>query len=257
MDRKPRNKRLQAGDDLIWGLHTVEEALERAPRTLVSIHVVKGRGGAKLQALIDKARAAGVRVRFEPGLEIEGAGKVNHQGVVARVQPVATTEPGDLLDKLGGLDAPPFVLALDCIQDPHNLGAILRSAAAAGVHGVVMTRDRSAPLSGTVAKIAAGALAHLDVCTVVNLADFLKKLQDAGVWIYGTVKDGGQPIHDTDLTGGVCLVIGNEEKGLRPLVRKGCDFAVTIPMPGALDSLNASVAAGISLFEVVRQRVSA
>ncbi|MBC8422524.1 23S rRNA (guanosine(2251)-2'-O)-methyltransferase RlmB [bacterium] len=253
-DKKSRNKRLQAGDDLIWGVHTVTETLERAPRTLTEIIVAKGRGGAKLQAVIDLARVAGVRVRFVDGLEIDGPGRINHQGLAARVQPAETLDEGALLERIRDIDVPPFVLALDCIQDPHNLGAILRSAAAAGVHGVVLTRDRSAPLSGTVAKIAAGALAHLDVCTVTNLATFLGQLKEAGLWIYGTVKDDGQSIHDTDLGGGVCLVIGNEEKGLRPLVRKSCDFAVTIPMPGALDSLNASVAAGIALFEVVRQR---
>jgi 23S rRNA (guanosine2251-2'-O)-methyltransferase len=254
VDGKQGKKRLQAADDLIWGIHPVTEALERAPHTLDVIHVVKGRGGAKLQAVIDLARAAGVKVRFEGGLRIDGAGQANHQGVVARVRTAETVDEDAFVARLREVEGAPFVLALDCIQDPHNLGAILRSAAAAGVHGVALTRDRSAPLSGTVAKIAAGALSHLDVCPVTNLAAFLRKLQDVGVWIYGTVKDGGQPIHDTDLTGGVCLVIGNEEKGLRPLVRKGCDFAVTIPMPGALDSLNASVAAGIALFEVVRQR---
>jgi len=253
-DNKQRGKRLQADDGLIWGLHTVAEALERAPRTVAEIHVVKGRGGAKLQAVIDRARAAGVKVRFTARLEIEGAGRVNHQGVAARIRPAAALDERDFLARLRETGAPPFVLALDCIQDPHNLGAILRSAAAAGVHGVVMPRDRSAPLTGTVAKVSAGALAHLDLCVVTNLATFLGKLKDTGLWIHGTVKEDGQPLHDVDLTDGVCLVIGNEEKGIRPLVLKRCDFAVTIPMPGALDSLNASVAAGIAMFEVVRQR---
>jgi 23S rRNA (guanosine2251-2'-O)-methyltransferase len=247
-------KRLQADETLIWGLHTVTEAVERAPRTIDEIYVIKGKGGDKLQALIDLARGAGVRVRFETGLAIAGEGRINHQGVAARVQPVATLDEDTFLQRVSALDETPFVLALDCIQDPHNFGAILRSAAAAGVHGVVVPRDRSASLTGVVAKISAGALSHLDVCTVTNLANCLDRLKEAGVWIYGTVKDDGESIHDVDLSGGVCLVIGNEEKGLRPLVRKRCDFAVTIPMPGELDSLNASVAAGIALFEVVRQR---
>ncbi len=262
-DRKPKpdrqarsdrtTKRLVADETLIWGVHPVTEALERDPARVGVVHVVKGRGGDKLQAVIDLARAHGVKVRFESELRIEGEGRINHQGVAARVQPVATLDETEFIDKVRALDAP-FLLALDCIQDPHNFGAILRSAAAAGVHGVMAPRDRSAPLTGTVAKIAAGALDHLDVCFVTNLATALDKLKDAGVWIYGTVKDDGEPIHDTDLRGGVCLVIGNEEKGLRPLVRKRCDGAVTIPMPGRLDSLNASVAAGVAMFEVVRQR---
>ncbi len=247
-------KRLQADETLIWGLHTVTEAVERSPRTIDEIYVIKGKGGDKLQTLIDLARAADVRVRFETGLAIAGEGRINHQGVAARVQPVATLDEDTFLQRVNNLVETPFILALDCIQDPHNFGAILRSAAAAGVHGVVVPRDRSASLTGVVAKISAGALSHLDVCTVTNLANVLDKLKEAGVWIYGTVKDGGEAIHDVDLSDGVCLVIGNEEKGLRPLVRKRCDFAVTIPMPGELDSLNASVAAGIAMFEVVRQR---
>lgn len=247
-------KRLQADETLIWGLHTVTETLERAPRTIKEIYLIKGKGGDKLQTVIDLARAADVRVRFETGLAIAGEGRINHQGVAARVQPVATLDEDTFLQRVNNLVETPFILALDCIQDPHNFGAILRSAAAAGVHGVVVPRDRSASLTGVVAKISAGALSHLDVCTVTNLANVLDKLKEAGVWIYGTVKDGGEAIHDVDLSDGVCLVIGNEEKGLRPLVRKRCDFAVTIPMPGELDSLNASVAAGIAMFEVVRQR---
>ncbi len=253
----PAGKRLHADDNLIWGLHTVEEVLETAPRTVVQIYVDKTRRNPKLQVLIDLARDKGVKIRFEDGLRIEGEGRYNHQGVAARVQPVATLDEGAFLERVQAVDGPPFIVALDCIQDPHNLGAILRSAAAAGVHGVVIPHDRSAPLSGTVAKISAGALAHLDVCTVTNMANFLKALKEMGVWVYGTVKDDGQVIHDTDMTGGVCLVIGNEEKGLRPLVLKQCDFAVTIPMVGKLDSLNASVAAGIAMFEVVRQRAGA
>ena len=250
-ERRP--KRLIADETLIWGVHPVTEALERDPARVGVIHVVKGRGGDKLQALIDLARAAGVKVRFEDELRIEGEERINHQGVAARVHPVTTLDETEFVDKVRTLDAP-FLLALDCIQDPHNLGAILRSAAAAGADGVLMPRDRSAPLTGTVAKIAAGALDHLDVCIVTNLASAIDRLKDAGVWSYATVKDGGAPIHDTDLRGGVCLVIGNEEKGVRPLVLKRCDGAVTIPMPGKLDSLNASVAAGVALFEVVRQR---
>ncbi|MBU0743102.1 23S rRNA (guanosine(2251)-2'-O)-methyltransferase RlmB [bacterium] len=252
-DKTRRGKRLQAAEDLIWGLHTVNETLERAPRTIDEIYVVRGKGGAKLQAVIDRAHAAGVKVRFEAGLEICGEGRINHQGVAARVQPTETMDETEFLARIRGVAGAPFVLALDCIQDPHNLGAILRTAAA-GVHGVVMPRDRSAPLTGVVAKISAGALAHLDVCIVTNLATFLQRLKDTGVWIYATVKDDGSSVHATDMTGGVCLVIGNEEKGVRPLIRKLCDFAVTIPMPGRLDSLNASVAAGIAMFEVVRQR---
>lgn len=247
-------KVLQASEELIWGLHPVQEALEQQPRLIAELFVNKGREGAKSQHLVDLARQQGVNIRFVSGLQIRGAGRIQHQGVAARLNRTETLSEHELLAKLEDLTTPAFVLALDTIQDPHNLGAILRSAAAAGVDGVILPRDRTAPLGGTAAKVAAGAMAHLDICRVTNLASFLKELKALGIWVYGTIKEAPQTIYHSDLVGPCCLVIGNEEKGIRPLVLKQCDQGLTIPMPGKLDSLNASVAAGISLFEVVRQR---
>jgi 23S rRNA (guanosine2251-2'-O)-methyltransferase len=252
----PVGKRLQANENLIWGIHPVAALLEQSPGTITEIYIVKGRPNPKIQAIIDQCRALGIKSRFETALSITGetGGSVNHQGVAARTKATETLSEEDFLALIQQETQPAFLLALDSIQDPQNMGAILRSAAAAGVTGVILPRDRSAPLGGTTAKIAAGALAHLAICVVTNLSIFLQKLQQKNIWLYGTVKDGGTSVFITDLTGPVCLVIGNEEKGLRPLVAKQCDFKVTIPMQGSLDSLNASVAAGISLFEVVRQR---
>lgn len=254
---QPTGKRLQATENLVWGIHPVAALLDQQPRTINEVYVVKGKANAKVQEIIDRCRGLGIKVRFEKSLLIkaEQGGQINHQGVVARTHATETLTEEDFLAVMRQGGQPPFLLALDSIQDPHNLGAILRSAAAAGVNGVILPRDRSAPLGGTTAKVAAGALAHLQICVVTNLATFLQKLQQHNVWLYGTVKEGGASLFETDLKGGVCLVIGNEEKGLRPLVAKQCDFKITIPMPGSLDSLNASVAAGISLFEVVRQRL--
>ncbi len=252
-----KGKRLQANENLVWGIHPVAALLEQSPRTINEILIVKGKPNPKIQEIIDHCRSLGIKIRFESGLSITGedGSRVNHQGVAARTRAIETLNEEEFLALIRKENQPPFLLALDSIQDPHNLGAILRSAAAAGVSGVILPRDRSAPLGGTTAKIAAGALAHLAICVVTNLATFLQKLQKENVWLYGTVKDGGTSVFKTDLSGPVCLVIGNEEKGLRPLVAKQCDFKVTIPMQGSLDSLNASVAAGISLFEVVRQRL--
>lgn len=253
----PQGKRIQANENLVWGIHPVAALLEQSPRTINEIYIVKGRPNPKIQDIIDQCRSQGIKIRFEKSLSITGetGGHVNHQGVAARTRATETLNEEEFLALLQNSKETPFLLALDSIQDPHNLGAILRSAAAAGVNGIILPKDRSAPLGGTTAKIAAGALAHLNICVVTNLATFLQKLQKENIWLYCTMKDDATSIFKTDLRGAVCLVIGNEEKGVRPLVAKQCDFKVTIPMQGSLDSLNASVAAGISLFEVVRQRL--
>lgn len=253
----PQGRRLQANENLVWGIHPVSALVEQSHRSINELYVVKGRPNPKIQDIIDRCRTLGIKIRFENSLTIigESGGTVNHQGIAVRTRATETVSEEEFLANIHKGDNPPFLLALDSIQDPHNMGAILRSAAAAGVNGVILPKDRSAPLGGTTAKIAAGALAHLDICVVTNLAIFLQKLQQENIWLYGTVKEGGTSVFKTDLSGPACLVIGNEEKGLRPLVAKQCDFKVTIPMQGSLDSLNASVAAGIALFEVVRQRL--
>ena len=252
-------RKIKASENVIWGIHPITELLENDPKSITEIFIDKAKSSGKIQAIIDLAREKRVRVRFEASLDIntldntENTEPIRHQGVVAKTIPIGPLSEDDFLTNLANIKEP-FLLALDSIQDPHNLGAILRSAAASGVNGVILPKDRSAPLGGTAAKVSAGALPHLKICLVTNLAEFLKKLKQESVWIYGTVKDSGQIIHQTNLTGSVCLVIGNEEKGIRPLVAKQCDQLITIPMPGKLDSLNASVAAGITMFEVVRQR---
>lgn len=239
-------------DNLIWGIHPVAELLAARPGTIHEILIRKGKSGVKIQTIIDQARDAGVTVRFAAEFRIAGNRQMNHQGVIAKVAPFATLDEEAFLALLEE-QVPPFVVALDSIQDPHNLGAIIRSAAAAGATGLIVPKDRSAPLSGTVAKISAGALAVLPVCQATNLARMLQRLKEMGIWVYGTIKEGGTSLYETDLSGPLCLVIGGEDKGIRPLVAQQCDFRVTIPMQ-RMDSLNASVAAGVILFEVVRQK---
>lgn len=238
---------------LIWGIHPVMETLRGNPELVMEV-ITQGRpGSAKIQEIIDLAGHQRIPVSSPPHLPLPaGDVPVNHQGVMARLKRFPTCTLDDLLHF--PKDSPPTLVALDSIQDPHNLGAIIRSAAAAGAAGVIIPKDRSAPLDGATAKVAAGAMGRIKVCLVTNLAESLRQLKDAGYWIYGADGQSGQNLHATDLSGKLCLVIGSEGKGLRPLVRQQCDFLVAIPMSGLVESLNASVAAGVMLFEIVRQK---
>jgi len=240
-------------DDLLWGVNTVQEALHKNPRSLSEVLIQKGKAGPKLQEIIDAARQAKVRVRFvEPERMGVGRGR-RHQGVVARQTEARFVVLEELIEQ--AVAGSGRILILDSIQDPRNLGSILRSALAAGFSSIILTRERSAPLSGTVARTSAGAVSHLRISQVVNLADTLKQLKEHGFWIYGTVVDrAGESIYSTDFSGRIGLVIGSEGKGIRPLVKKQCDHLVTIPMSTDFDSLNAAVAAALIMFEVVRQR---
>jgi 23S rRNA (guanosine2251-2'-O)-methyltransferase len=246
--------------ELVWGIHSVVEALKTCPQAVREIMVEKDHAGHRVKQILEMARERSIPVR-----EVSGKIKIDSnysdgsseyersQGISARIKlPVLTLAA--LLDKLKAVARPPLILALDSIQDPHNLGAIIRSAVAAGVNSIILPKDRSASITGTVIRISAGAVYHIDICRVTNLVSSFKELKDNGIWIFGTTKDAAQPIYDADLTVPACLVIGGEGKGLRPLVAEQCDLHITIPMQSSLDSLNASVAAGIILFEIVRQR---
>lgn len=237
----------------IWGIHPVLEMLQAKPGLIQSITIQKSRSGEKLKEIIRLAREKQIKTRFVKNLQSFTSG-VNHQGVIAEITEYPVLDEDEFLSGFSGKKSL-FLLALDSIQDPHNLGAILRSAAAAGVDGIIITKDRSAPLTGTVAKISAGALAHLTVCRTVNLSRFLQKLKKEDIWIYGTARQHGDPLYGTEIRERICVVIGGEEKGIRPLVDKQCDFSLVIPMAGELDSLNASAAASIILFEIRRQRL--
>lgn len=239
--------------DLIWGIHPVLSTLQANPHAILEIILEKQpKPGSKIEEIVRSAEQAGVALRYGPVTERGVDRNASHQGVAARIKSFQTISLDELLAKLQG-KGPALLLALDSIQDPHNLGAIIRTALAAGVHGLIITKDRAAPLSGTAAKASAGAIVDLPICRVTNLVIALQKLKDAGIWVFGAAL-GGETIYRTDFATPLCLVIGGEDKGLRPLVMKQCDFLVTIPMPGRLNSLNASVAAGVVLFEIVRQR---
>jgi 23S rRNA (guanosine2251-2'-O)-methyltransferase len=234
---------------IIYGVHPVIEALKAG--TVRRLRVA-GRAGDRLREVTELAAAAGIRVERVPQDAIDRlAHGATHQGVVADVESERAVGLRELVE-----GPAPLIVVLDGIEDPHNLGAILRTADAAGVSGVVVQTRRSALHAGTVAKTSAGALSHVRVAEVVNIARAIQELKDLGVWSVGLAGEAGQPYDQVDLTGPTALVMGAEGPGLRRLVRESCDFLVSIPMEGHVGSLNVSVAAGIALFEALRQRRS-
>jgi len=231
--------------DLVYGRRPVHE-LMRGPRDVLELHAT------------DRAIAAepwlreesSVRIQVEPDRTLtELAGTADHQGIVA------LCEPYRYADAYGLASTPDALLVcLDGVTDPHNLGAVCRSAEGAGATGVVVPTNRSAHITAAVCRASAGAVEHLPVAVVTNLARFLAEVKGPQLWVYGAATDAGPPLWETDLTGGVVLVLGAEGTGIRPLVRRTCDAEVAIPLAGSVDSLNVSVAAALLLFEAVRQR---
>lgn len=241
---------------IVFGLHAVAQTVAVRPDEIEHLYVLQGRGNARTQALIDDARAAGVSVRFVDRDRLHQlCDSPDHQGVAASVASFSYAELEDLFPAAG--PPPTLLLALDGVQDPRNLGAILRSAEALGAQGVVIPRDRAAGVTAVAAKVAAGAAERIPVARVVNLVRALEALRERGLWIIGAAPLADAPAHRHDFTAPTCLVIGGEEKGLRPLVRKTCDLVVSIPLAGTTASLNASIAAAVLLYEVQRQRATA
>ena len=242
----------------VFGLHAVSSLLQRNPTRVTQLLALESRSDARMNEILQLAERANVPVRRVSRRELdERVPGVSHQGVVAETGVAPTLGEKELPQFLEALPRPPFLLVLDSIQDPHNLGACLRSAAAAGVDAVILPKDRSAPLNSTVRKVACGAAETLPVLRVTNLARTLRLLRDAGVWIYGAAGEARDSLWEADLSGPLALVLGGEGKGLRRLTREHCDGLLAIPMAGSMSSLNVSVAAGICLFEARRQRLPA
>lgn len=233
---------------VIAGVHPVREAL-RAGRTIDKILIARGAGGTKLQEIIELARQAGVPVRFEPRETVERASHgVVHQGVVALAVEKVQPKPEDVLSTAK------CVVVLDGVEDPHNLGAVIRSAHAAGADAVLIPDRRAAGVTETVTKASAGAIEHLPVLRIGNVRQELERLKAQGFWIYGVDERGDQDYDRCEYTAPTAFVFGGEGKGLHEHVRKQCDFVVKIPMSGAIASLNVSVAAGVMLFEWRRRQ---
>jgi 23S rRNA (guanosine2251-2'-O)-methyltransferase len=239
----------------LTGIHAVREALE-ANRPLDSLIVAKGTHGNRIEELVRLARQHGVPVRFEERIQVDrSAGTREHQGVVAMVAASPTASFEDLLKPRDPQTGPGLLVLLDGVEDPQNLGAIVRTSLAAGAQGVVIPERRTAGLTDTVARTSAGALAHLPVARVKNLARAVEEMKEAGYWIVG-LDERAEKIHtEVDFKVPVGIVLGGEGKGLHELIRQRCDFLVSIPTTGPVRALNVSVAAGIVLFEAVRQRL--
>ncbi len=241
--------------EIIYGIHAVKALLERDPQRFLDVWILKGRDDRRLHPLLLELEAAGltIQVANRQWLDEKVEGAV-HQGIVARVQEGRQYQESDLESLLQQHTAP-LLLILDGVTDPHNLGACLRNADAAGVHAVIVPRDRSAQLNATAKKVASGAAETVPLIRVTNLARTLRLLKEHNVWIVGTAGEADHHLYQSKLTGPLALVMGAEGEGMRRLTREHCDELISIPMAGSVTSLNVSVAAGVCLFEAVRQRL--
>jgi 23S rRNA (guanosine2251-2'-O)-methyltransferase len=241
---------------LVYGLHAVGAVIERSPERVLELWMAEPRQDARARTLRETAVGAGVRVQTVASDSLAKlAGEVAHQGAVASIRPLKPWDDDDLITAISQIEQP-LLLVLDGVTDPHNLGACLRSADAAGVHAVILPRDRSATVDGVVRKVAAGAAEFVPVATVTNLARTLAALKERGIWVVGTDGEAAQTLYEADLERPLALVLGAEGEGMRRLTRESCDFLVRIPMAGRVESLNVSVAAGVALFEARRQRLT-
>lgn len=242
-------------EDMLAGRNAVIEALKGSSR-INRLMVADGSSEGSIRELIAVAKEKGVPVQFLERSKLDSMAKgIRHQGVLAQVSPVEYVELEDILSKAREKQEDPFIILLDELEDPHNLGAILRSADAAGAHGVLIPKRRSCPLSATVAKTSAGAVEHVPVARIGNIVQTIKALKEEGLWVAGADMDG-KNYYEADLTGPLLLVVGSEGQGIGRLVKEQCDFIVRIPMLGAINSLNASVAGSVLMFEVTKQRLS-
>jgi 23S rRNA (guanosine2251-2'-O)-methyltransferase len=238
---------------ILFGFHAVTVRLKTAPQSIVEIHVDATRRDQRMRQFATRAQEAGVRLIDSDDDRLHKlAGTHRHQGVVAKVQAVAQVKSLD--DLLDAVSDPPLLLVLDGITDPHNLGACLRVADGAGAHAVIAPKDHAAGINATVAKVASGAAETMPYFMVTNLARTLNELKERDIWIVGTSDDAPRTLYEADLKRPVALVLGAEGSGMRQLTRKTCDELVSIPMQGAVESLNVSVASGVCLYEALRQR---
>ena len=242
-------------NDLLYGIHPIYEALVAGRREFKGLYVSKSRHAKGIQDLLERAQAEGIPIqRKAPDYFRSRLGSSVHQGVAASVSGYPLVDINAILGKAGTDGELPIVMALDGIEDPQNLGSLIRTGLAMGVHGIVLAKNRAAPLVPSVSKASSGAMEHTLIARVTNLVAALKKLKKAGLWIVGADAGSEQRVDEADFKVGLVLVIGGEDKGIRPLVRKTCDYLVSIPQRNLVDSLNAAVAGAVVLYEVMRQR---
>lgn len=242
---------------VLYGINPILEALRKRGRRIEALYIQRGRGGRQIQEILQLGRDSEVNVSFETKEVVDRiSGTTKHQGVVGRVSITPYSLLEEVLTRAGERSEPPFLFLLDGIEDPRNLGAIIRTGEAAGCHGIIIPQRRAAGLTATVAKVSAGAVEHLPVVRVVNLTGAIGELKREGVWVYALDAHAEKSYLEEDYRGPVALVIGGEGGGVGRTVRKMCDVSISIPLFGRISSLNASVAAGIVAYEVVRQRLT-
>ncbi len=241
-------------NEFIYGIHAINAVLEKSPERFIEAFVLKGRQDDRLVPVINELQRLGISIQQmgRKALDDKAEG-ANHQGVIARVKPAKVLNEHDL-DLILAQNDQPLLLVLDGVTDPHNLGACLRNADAAGVAAVIVPKDKSAPMTATVSKVACGAAETVPLVRVTNLARTMRAMQEKGVWFVGTAGEATHDIFQSKLTGPLAIVMGAEGDGMRRLTRETCDDLIKIPMSGSVSSLNVSVATGICLFEAVRQR---
>lgn len=241
--------------EFVFGWHAVEAVLKREPERLQQVWIQTGRQDKRVKSITDTLDSLGVKWKVVHRKELDERVSGVHQGIVAAVSESREWTEDDLLTQLAGSDKPPFLLILDGVTDPHNLGACMRTADAVGIQAVVVPKDKSASLTPVARKVACGAAETVPFVRVTNLARFLRSLQEQGVWLIGTAGEAGATLYQADFKGPVALVMGAEGKGMRRLTREHCDQLINIPMLGHVDSLNVSVATGVCLYEALRQRL--
>jgi 23S rRNA (guanosine2251-2'-O)-methyltransferase len=238
---------------LLFGFHAVTVRLKAAPESVIELHVDASRRDARMRQFVERAREAGVKLVDSDDTALHKlCGTHRHQGVVARVE--KTYQARTLAEVIDGIEGPALLLLLDGVTDPHNLGACLRVADGAGVHAVIAPKDHAVAINATVAKVASGAAETVPYLMVTNLARTIAEIKQHGIRVVGTAEDAEETLYRTPLTGPLALVLGAEGKGMRQLTRRSCDALLRVPMAGAVESLNVSVAAGVCLFEARRQR---
>ena len=252
--RQQQRERSSQADGIIEGRNAVIEAL-RAGTAMDKIYLAKGETDATLGHIASTARSKGIVVVEADRRKLDAMSATHsHQGVIAVAAVREYASVADILQAARDKNEPPLVVVCDELSDPHNLGAVIRTSEAAGAHGVIIPKRRSAGLTAVVAKTSAGAVSYLPVARVANLTALLKELKEEGLWVFGTAADGATSLYQADLKGPAAIVIGSEGDGMSRLVREQCDFLVSIPMRGQVNSLNASAAAAVVLYEAVRQR---
>ena len=253
--KKIREKEERNFDDQVEGRNSVLELIESG-KDINKIFITKGERHGSINKIIAKAKDRRIIIVEKDKKQMEEMAQTNnYQGVIAIVPPFDYCEVEDILDEAKNKGEDPFVIILDGIEDPHNLGSIIRTAETAGVHGIIIPKRRAASVNSTVNKASAGAVEHMKIARVTNIADTIEKLKKAGLWVCGTDINTNKYYYNQDLTGALGIVIGNEGNGMSDKVRKSCDFLVKIPMKGKITSLNASVSTGIIVYESVKQRI--